>query len=182
MDRELHWGLRYKCKKALEIAYKSPNFADDFNRFLTRNLVEYDNLVETEQIDVPSQGLNTQADPIARPLSQHSSNSFAEINFRDPTAPARHKGRPRLPSRLQSSLEVSQKEATKKRKTCGYCGEKGHYRTGCSKAKVLYKFNNDSILISFNEQIDNMMVLQANEVACRDQGAAGVSEARQTGG
>ena len=48
VDRELHWALRYKWKKALEIAYKSPNFADEFNRFLTRKFVEYDNFVEPE--------------------------------------------------------------------------------------------------------------------------------------
>ena len=161
----------------MEIAYKSPNFADEYNRFLTRKLVEYDNFVETEGVDVSSQGLNSQADPIARPLSQHSSNYISEINIRDPTASARHKGRPRLPSRLQFGLEVSQEEATKKRKTCGYCGEKGHYRTGCSKAKVLYKFNNISIFLSFNELIDNMLDFQANDVACRDQSAVGVSQA-----
>ncbi|KAL6544224.1 hypothetical protein OROGR_010721 [Orobanche gracilis] len=135
VDCDLYWDLHYKCKKALEIAYKSINFADEYNRFLTRKLVEYDNFVEPEGVDMPSQGLISQVDLTALPLSQISSNFISEINIRDPTTSTRHKGRPRLPSRLRSGLEVSQDETAKKKKTCGFCGEKCHYRTGCSKAK-----------------------------------------------
>ncbi|KAJ6812541.1 protein FAR1-RELATED SEQUENCE 5-like [Iris pallida] len=123
--RNLHWDIRYKCNKALEVAYKTPNFAVEFDRFLTSKLAEYDNLSSPEGVD-----------PTAPLLSRNSSSLISEINIRDPTTSLRHKGRPRLPSRLPSGLELSQEEATKKRKTCGFCGKKGHYRTGCSKAKA----------------------------------------------
>ncbi|KAL6498766.1 hypothetical protein OROGR_028313 [Orobanche gracilis] len=129
VDRELLWGIRYKCNKVLEKAYKSPAFAEEIDKYLTRKLAEVD--------DGASQGQNSQVDRIAPTLSQYSSNTIPEINIRDPTEAARTKGRPRQPSRFHSGLETSQEEATKKRKTCGHCGEKGHYRTGCPIAKEI---------------------------------------------
>ncbi|XP_061373449.1 protein FAR1-RELATED SEQUENCE 5-like [Gastrolobium bilobum] len=53
-------------------------------------------------------------------------------DVRDPTQLVKTKGRPRVASRIKSSMEMS----TKQQRTCSYCQGKGHYKTGCQKLKV----------------------------------------------
>ena len=54
-------------------------------------------------------------------------------DVRDPTQPVKTKGRPKVASRIKSSIELS----TKQQKTCSYCQGKGHNKTGCQMLKVL---------------------------------------------
>ncbi|XP_061343800.1 protein FAR1-RELATED SEQUENCE 5-like [Gastrolobium bilobum] len=59
-------------------------------------------------------------------------SQVSHINdVRDPTQLVKTKGRPRVASRIKSSVEMS----TKQQRTCSYCQGKGHYKTGCQKLK-----------------------------------------------
>ncbi|KAK2995203.1 hypothetical protein RJ640_000508 [Escallonia rubra] len=60
--------------------------------------------------------------------------SMHQISIRDPAAPIKTKGRPKVATRLKYSIELAKEE--KKQRTCAYCHGKGHYRTGCVKRKV----------------------------------------------
>ncbi|XP_061360344.1 protein FAR1-RELATED SEQUENCE 5-like [Gastrolobium bilobum] len=52
------------------------------------------------------------------------------LNYvRDPTQAVKTKGRPKVASRIKSSIEL----AAKQQKTCSYCREKGHNKTSCKK-------------------------------------------------
>ncbi|KAK2976731.1 hypothetical protein RJ640_018204 [Escallonia rubra] len=57
--------------------------------------------------------------------------SIHQISIRDPAAPVKTKGRPKVATRLKSSIELTKEE--KKQRTCAYCHGKSHYRTGCAK-------------------------------------------------
>ncbi|KAK2993400.1 hypothetical protein RJ640_012641, partial [Escallonia rubra] len=59
--------------------------------------------------------------------------SMHQISIRDHDAPIETKGRPKVATRLKSSIELAKEE--KKQRTCAYCHGKGHYRTGCAKRK-----------------------------------------------
>ena len=54
-----------------------------------------------------------------------------QLYVRDPLGPTTTKGRPKIASRIKSSLEAP------KKRTCSYCQRLGHYATSCSKRKVL---------------------------------------------
>ncbi|CAI9277452.1 unnamed protein product [Lactuca saligna] len=53
-----------------------------------------------------------------------------QLSVRDPLGPTNTKGRPKIASRIKSSLEVP------KKRTRSYCQGLGHYATSCSKRKV----------------------------------------------
>ncbi|XP_061359450.1 protein FAR1-RELATED SEQUENCE 5-like [Gastrolobium bilobum] len=56
--------------------------------------------------------------------------SQVSLNYvRDPTQAVKTKGRPKVASRIKSSIEL----AAKQQKTCSYCREKGHNKTSCKK-------------------------------------------------
>ncbi|XP_061355857.1 protein FAR1-RELATED SEQUENCE 5-like [Gastrolobium bilobum] len=55
-------------------------------------------------------------------------------DVRDPTQPIKTKGRPRIASRIKSSMELS----TKQQKTCSYCQGKGHNKSGCQMQKDIF--------------------------------------------
>ncbi|KAK4275955.1 hypothetical protein QN277_018964 [Acacia crassicarpa] len=56
-------------------------------------------------------------------------------DMRDPTQQIKTKRRPKVASRMKSSIEMS----TKQKRTCSYYQGNGHYKTGCSKQKVCVK-------------------------------------------
>ncbi|KAK8945032.1 Protein FAR1-RELATED SEQUENCE 5 [Platanthera zijinensis] len=73
--------------------------------------------------------------------SQVGSTSMAydhsAISIRDPIQ-AKNKGRPKIASRISSGIEESQLKC--KKRTCGNCGDKGHYATTCPKKNNVSSF------------------------------------------
>nr|KAJ0196871.1 hypothetical protein LSAT_V11C700361200 [Lactuca sativa] len=60
--------------------------------------------------------------------SHSSCIGVSHLSIRDPLGPTTTKGRPKIASRIKSSLEAQQ--------TCSYCQGLGHYATSCLKRKV----------------------------------------------
>ncbi|XP_023766136.2 protein FAR1-RELATED SEQUENCE 5-like [Lactuca sativa] len=84
--------------------------------------------------------LDDQANRKKSVSSENASQSFCmgvsqvdmmpQLSVRDPLGPTTSKGRPKLASRIKSSLEAP------KKRTCSYCQGLGRYATSCSKRKA----------------------------------------------
>lgn len=56
------------------------------------------------------------------------------IYVRDPTGPVKTKGRPKIPTRIRSALDLA--EQNRKKRPCGSCDEKDHNSIDCPKRKM----------------------------------------------
>nr|KAJ0217824.1 hypothetical protein LSAT_V11C300149240 [Lactuca sativa] len=95
------------------------SFFDGFvnsKTMLNEFVVQYDKAVESRRAAEEDEDFKTMN---SRPLS-----------IRDPLGATTTKGRPKLESRIKSSLEAPKKQ------TCSYCQGLGHYATSCSKRKA----------------------------------------------
>ncbi|KAK2975912.1 hypothetical protein RJ640_000396 [Escallonia rubra] len=122
------WSVRTKFTKAIENAKNSPSEICEVDSWLSSFLEKQasgkneDNLIGSKMVSqVGSSTCTSQVE------------NMNQISIRDPTAPFKTKGRPKVATRLKSSIELAKEE--KKQRTCAYCHEKGHYRTGCAKRK-----------------------------------------------
>lgn len=126
------YSIRAKCCKAVEDAKDSliemRKFDSLLNEFLEQQAIRKGTLDVTEKAWEKNLG-----------VSEVDSNvTVAHDNIinlvRDPTQPIPNKGRPLTAKRIKSGLELSMKPTSKR--ACGYCGEKGHYKTSCPQKKV----------------------------------------------
>ncbi|KAK2986172.1 hypothetical protein RJ640_006207, partial [Escallonia rubra] len=122
------WSVRAKFTKAIENAKNSPSEICEIDSWLSSFLEKQayrkneENLIGSKMVSqVGSSTCTSQVE------------NMNQISIRDPTAPVKTKGRPKVATRLKSSIELAKEE--KKQRTCAYCHGKGHYRTGCAKRK-----------------------------------------------
>ncbi|XP_061370187.1 protein FAR1-RELATED SEQUENCE 5-like [Gastrolobium bilobum] len=120
------WSLHSKCNMAISEARDCMSeirkFDDFLADFIRQQLERKRNIIEDEAIPqvVPS-------------LTPEILSQVSLINYvRDPMHPVKTKGRPKVASRLKSSIEL----ISKQHKTCSYCGGKGHNKTSCEKRKM----------------------------------------------
>ncbi|XP_061347848.1 protein FAR1-RELATED SEQUENCE 5-like [Gastrolobium bilobum] len=120
------WSILSKCNMAIDESrdciYEIKRFDAFVVEFIQQQLERKRKIIEDEAIlqIVPS-------------LTLEIVSQVSLINYvRDPIHPIKTKGRPKVASRIKSSLELSLKQ----QKTCSYCGGKGHNKTGCQKHKM----------------------------------------------
>ncbi|KAK2971069.1 hypothetical protein RJ640_022624 [Escallonia rubra] len=123
------WSIREKVNKVIEDGMDFPSEIRQLNECLDSFLAE--------------QAIRKNANQLLKEerLSQLNSDAcisqvehMHQISIRDPAAPVKTKGRPKIATRLKSGLELA-KEA-KKQRTCSNCGVKGHNKSGCPKRKI----------------------------------------------
>nr|KAJ0207813.1 hypothetical protein LSAT_V11C500281870 [Lactuca sativa] len=100
------WCVRSNFTKLIEQARDSHSEIQKFNTLLISNASQ-GSCMGVSQIDM-----------------------MPQLSVCDPLGPTTTKGRPKLASRINSSLEA------RKKRTCSYCQGLGHYATSCSKRKA----------------------------------------------
>ncbi|KAK2972450.1 hypothetical protein RJ640_003876, partial [Escallonia rubra] len=122
------WSVRAKSSKAIENGRNSPSEICEIDSWLTSFLEKQAARKDGNKLaggEMVSQvGLSTGISQV---------EGMNQISIRDPNAPVKTKGRPKVATRLKSSIELAKEE--KKQRTCAYYHGKGHYRTGCAKRK-----------------------------------------------
>ncbi|KAK2972602.1 hypothetical protein RJ640_007071 [Escallonia rubra] len=128
------WSVRAKFLKPIENARNSPSDICEVDSWLSSFLEKQtarkneDNLIGGKMVS--QVGSNTCISQV---------KTMNQISIRDPTAPVKTKGRPKVANRLKSSIELAKEE--KKQRTCAYCHGKDHYQTGCAKRMVSFEMN-----------------------------------------
>ncbi|CAI9272323.1 unnamed protein product [Lactuca saligna] len=112
------WCVRSNFAKLIEQARDSPLEIQKLNNLLISLL--------DDQANRKKPIANESQDSCARILQV---DMVHQLSVRDPLGPINTKGRPRVASRIKSSLEAP------KKRTCSYCQRLGHYATSCSKRK-----------------------------------------------
>ncbi|CAI9284465.1 unnamed protein product [Lactuca saligna] len=116
------WCVRSNFNKVIEQAKDSPSEIENVNNILIKLL--QDQAIQKKPLPVEN-------------VSQGSCVRISQVDIMpqlfvwDPLAPTNTKGRPKIASRIKSSLEVP------KKRTCSYSQGLGHYATSCSKRKVM---------------------------------------------
>ncbi|KAJ9550561.1 hypothetical protein OSB04_014606 [Centaurea solstitialis] len=137
------WCVHVNCTKAIEEAKDSPAEIKRLNSLLVKFLEEQ------SMRKKPTELQNAYED--SSMICQV--DMMPQISIRDPIVQTKTKGRPKSASRIKSSIEV-----VKKKKTCSYCKELGHYITGCPKKK----WNKVKLVKSIAMEID----LKIGEIDC----------------
>ncbi|KAK2969824.1 hypothetical protein RJ640_023553 [Escallonia rubra] len=123
------WSIREKVNKVIKDGMDFPSEIRKLNECLDSFLAEQTIRKNGNQL------LN-----YGRLNQQHSDACISQvermhqISIRDPTAPVKTKGHPKIATRLKSGMELA-KEA-KKQRTCSNCGIKGHNKSRCPKRKI----------------------------------------------
>nr|KAJ0225756.1 hypothetical protein LSAT_V11C100006250 [Lactuca sativa] len=115
------WCVRSNFNKVIEQAKESPSEIENVNNVLIKLLQDQAIRKKTLPVENVSQGSCVRISQV---------DMLPQLFVRDPLAPTNTKGRPKIASRIKSSLEVP------KKRTCSYCQGLGHYATSCSKRKV----------------------------------------------
>ncbi|XP_052627548.1 protein FAR1-RELATED SEQUENCE 5-like [Lactuca sativa] len=115
------WCVRSNFNKVIEQAKDSPSEIENVNNILIKLLQEQEIRKKPIPVENVSQGSCVR-------ISQF--DMTPQISVRDPVGPTNAKGRPKIASRIKSSVEGP------KKRTCSYCQGLGHYATSCSKRKV----------------------------------------------
>ncbi|KAL6537544.1 hypothetical protein OROMI_026078 [Orobanche minor] len=121
------WSIRAKFNKVIEDGQDSPSEIEKLNAFFD-GFLEEQYRRKNNQAEMSSESNYTV--PIAKQvdMSQH-------ILVLDPINRVKTKGRPKVATRVKSSIEIYMDD--KKKKRCGYCKGKGHNTTGCQQRKVM---------------------------------------------
>ncbi|KAK8954280.1 Protein FAR1-RELATED SEQUENCE 5 [Platanthera zijinensis] len=112
----MKWDLSNLCHKLVEKASRSEKSFREVYNLICSKLDELSLTVDTTTNNLREQ------EPITVDIT----------TIRDPIQ-VRTKGRPKIATRMHSSIEISQNNL--KKRTCGACGNKGHYSTTCPKNK-----------------------------------------------
>nr|KAJ0194647.1 hypothetical protein LSAT_V11C700365420 [Lactuca sativa] len=115
------WCVCSNFNKVIEQAKDSPSEIENVNNVLIKLLQDQAIRKKPLPVENVSQGSCVRISQV---------DMLPQLFVRDPLAPTNMKGRPKIASRIKSSLEVP------KKRTCSYCQELGHYATSCSKRKV----------------------------------------------
>ncbi|KAK2995484.1 hypothetical protein RJ640_016840, partial [Escallonia rubra] len=122
------WSVRAKFSRAIENARNSPSEICEVDSWLSSFLEKQDARKNEENFIGGKMG-----NQVDSSIGISQVESMNQISIRDPTAPVKTKGRPKVATRLKSSVELAKEE--KKQRNCAYCHGKGHYPTGCAKQK-----------------------------------------------
>ncbi|XP_023763920.2 protein FAR1-RELATED SEQUENCE 5-like [Lactuca sativa] len=114
------WCVRSNFTKLIEQARDSPSEIQKVNTILISLLDDQTNRKKSTSLENISQGSCMGVSQI---------DMMSQLSVRDPLGPSTTKGRPKVASRIRSSLEAP------KKRTCSYCQGLGHYTTSCSKRK-----------------------------------------------
>nr|KAJ0192343.1 hypothetical protein LSAT_V11C800419870 [Lactuca sativa]KAJ0210957.1 hypothetical protein LSAT_V11C400218080 [Lactuca sativa] len=115
------WCVRSNFTKLIEQARDSPSEIQKVNTLLISLLDDQTNRKKSMSLENASQGSCMGASQI---------DMMPQLSVRDPLGPTTTKGRPKIASRIKSSLEAP------KKRTCSYCQRLGHYATSCLKRKA----------------------------------------------
>nr|KAJ0204889.1 hypothetical protein LSAT_V11C500273180 [Lactuca sativa] len=113
--------VRSNFTKLIEQARDSPSKIQKLNTILISLLDEQANQKKYTSLENASQ---------SSCMGVPQVDMMPQLSIRDPLGPTTTKGRPKLASRIKSSLEAP------KKRTCSYCQGLGHYATSCSKRKA----------------------------------------------
>ncbi|XP_052621609.1 protein FAR1-RELATED SEQUENCE 5-like [Lactuca sativa] len=113
--------VRSNFTKLIEQARDSPLEIQKLNTILIRLLDDQANQKKSMSLENASQ---------SSCMGVSQVDMMPQLSVRDPLGPTTTKGRPKLASRMKSSLEAP------KKRTCSYCQGLGHYATSCSKRKA----------------------------------------------
>ncbi|CAI9281388.1 unnamed protein product [Lactuca saligna] len=105
----------------IEQARDSPSEIQKVNTLLISLLDDQTNQKKSMSLENASQGSCMGVSQI---------DMTPQLSVRDPLCPTTTKGRPKIASRIRSSLEAP------KKRTCSYCQGLDHYATSCSKRKT----------------------------------------------
>ncbi|KAK2969093.1 hypothetical protein RJ640_013780, partial [Escallonia rubra] len=122
------WSVRAKFSKVIDNGRNCPSEIREIDAWLSSFLEK-----QAARNNVEKLVGDKMVSEVGSSIRVSQLESIHQISIRDPAAPIKTKGRPKVASRLKSSIELAKKE--KKQRTCAYCHGKGHYRTGCAKRK-----------------------------------------------
>ncbi|KAK2976094.1 hypothetical protein RJ640_009526 [Escallonia rubra] len=131
------WFVRAKFSKAIDNGRNCPSEIHEIDAWLSSFLEK-----QAARNNVEKLVGDKMVSQVGSSICVSQTESMHQISIRDPAAPIKTKGRPKVATRLKSSIELAKEEKTQR--TCAYCHGKGHYRTGCAKRKVC-KFRAGSI-------------------------------------
>nr|GEU67190.1 protein FAR1-related sequence 5-like [Tanacetum cinerariifolium] len=120
------WLIRSKVNKVLEDGRDSLTEIMKLNTCLNGILHEQNKRKKTI-VELNSNIGSTSLVPTQQGNSQQNIIS-------DPIIPVKTKGRPKVATRIKLGIKVV--NDSKKKRTCSYCGGKGHHVTGCQKKKA----------------------------------------------
>ncbi|KAL7602925.1 protein FAR1-RELATED SEQUENCE 5-like [Lactuca sativa] len=115
------WCVRSNFTKLIDQARDSPSEIQKANTLLISRLDDQTNRKKFMYLENVSQGSCMGVSQI---------DMMSQLSVCEPLGPTTTKGRPKLASRIKSSLEAPKKQ------TCSYCQGFGHYATSCSKIKA----------------------------------------------
>ncbi|XP_023731549.1 protein FAR1-RELATED SEQUENCE 5-like [Lactuca sativa] len=113
--------VRSNFTKLIEQSRDSPSEIQKLNTILIRLLDDQANRKTSVSLENASQ---------SSCMGVSQVDMMPQLSIRDPLGPTTTKGRPKLASRIKSSLEAP------KKRTCSYCQGLGQYATSCSKRKA----------------------------------------------
>ncbi|KAK2976484.1 hypothetical protein RJ640_002934 [Escallonia rubra] len=122
------WFVRAKFSKAIDNGRNCPSEIHEIDAWLSSFLEK-----QVARNNVEKLVGDKMVSQVGSSTCVSQMESMHQISIRDPVAPVKTKGRPKVATRLKSSIELAKEE--KKQRTCAYCHGKGHYRTGCAKRK-----------------------------------------------
>ncbi|KAK2981640.1 hypothetical protein RJ640_000206 [Escallonia rubra] len=122
------WSVRAKFSKAIDNGRNCPSEIHEIDAWLSSFLEK-----QAARNNVEKLVGDKMVSQVGSSICVSQTESMHQISIRDPAAPIKTKGRPKVATRLKSSIELAKEE--KKQRTCAYCHGKGHYRTGCAKRK-----------------------------------------------
>ncbi|XP_020254031.1 protein FAR1-RELATED SEQUENCE 5-like [Asparagus officinalis] len=129
------WALKAKTNNALELAFESDKRMHELDSLLTSFIERVEE--EDRGCQAIDDGSSNVLDPdIPQIPTSHTIQHIPQITVRDPEKQARTKGRPRNATRIKSTLEQAQDKKERQKRTCGRCGQLGHYRTSCTVNKL----------------------------------------------
>ncbi|XP_020245056.1 protein FAR1-RELATED SEQUENCE 5-like isoform X2 [Asparagus officinalis] len=132
------WALRAKFNNVMEWAPESPMVFDEIDTFFSNLMEKHEKDISAKQI----KGIEATSRVESSTPPSHTIEKLPQITVRDPLESTKHKGRPRTISRLKSGLEQAQGKKEIKKRTCGRCGQKGHYKSSCTNSLVANPSNN----------------------------------------
>ncbi|KAK2979103.1 hypothetical protein RJ640_005854 [Escallonia rubra] len=122
------WSVRAKFSKAIDNGRNCPLEIHEIDAWLSSFLEK-----QAARNNVEKLVGDKMVSQVGSSICVSQTESMHQISIRDPAAPIKTKGRPKVATRLKSSIELTKEE--NKQRTYAYCHGKGHYRTGCAKRK-----------------------------------------------